>query len=264
MILTLFKNNIIFYLKTSELMVKFYMDDKTKNNKEKTTKSEHSQYIETQLNMVAEVISNTIKHITSIEIKGLTKILENTIEKLSKNADLLPLVKDTVENTVKFLTTDQVNKIIKSVENMPEEEIKNLVYDMLSLQYKFLESTYNGFLSFVINKMSEHEDDPQPSEYVQKQDDTHPVEPNRSIRDEITHLASLFGLSNDEDTASKTKSEEKHSGFNKDTPLQTNHSDDVKMKPSEIYFESKKDKRKEFEQALESDTIINHEIDDRK
>jgi hypothetical protein len=222
-----------------------------------TSKNEHSQYIETQLNMIAEVISNAIKHITSIEIKGLTKVLEETIEKLSKNADLLPIMKETVENTVKFLTTDQVNKFIGSIENMPEEEIKKLVYDIINVQYKFLESTYNGFLNFVINKMDSNEDDPQPSEYAPKSNEN-PSNINKSIRDEIKHLTSLIGLNNTEKAKTEKNKKQglKKSVIDKEKPQETK-SDEAKMKPSEIYFESKKDKKEELENSVEDNHTNN-------
>ncbi len=227
----------------------------TAQNDGNTSKSEHSQYIETQLNMIAEVISNAIKHITSIEIKGLTKVLEDTIEKLSKNADLLPIMKETVENTVKFLTTEQVNKFIGSIENMPEEEIKKLVYDIINVQYKFLESTYNGFLSFVMNKMDSNEDEPQPSEYAPKSNENS-SSINRSIRDEITHLTSLIGLNNTEKTKTETNKKQGHkkSVINKEKS-QESKSDEGKMKPSEIYFESKKAKKEELEKSVKDNHI---------
>lgn len=126
------------------------------NNKEKNKKHKETidKYVESQLSVVSKIISNAIKYSSSAEVKSFIDFIEKNIDDMgSYDSELPPTIKETIQNIIKFLTTNQYKKLIKYIEEKPVKELEKVIYDFLNLEYKMLENTYNGFLSFIIDKV---------------------------------------------------------------------------------------------------------------
>ncbi len=116
--------------------------------------SRDKEYIDTQLSMISKILGNAIRHVSSIEVKNLVEYTEKMINNMGEGSTELPdAIKETTRKVVKFLTTDQMKQLIKFVESKSDSELEKVVNDLLNLNYKILEGTYNGFLEFVMNNM---------------------------------------------------------------------------------------------------------------
>jgi hypothetical protein len=128
-------------------------EEKLKQPAISTSQSTSKQYIQSQLEIITKIITNAIKQVATKEAKSIVTYVEERIKEMDNNdTETLPIIKNTIRNTLKFLTTDQIKRLIFFIENKSNAEIEKAVYDLLNLNYSILETTYNSFLEFVVNR----------------------------------------------------------------------------------------------------------------
>jgi hypothetical protein len=114
-----------------------------------------SEYIDTQLSMISKVISNTIRYFTSQEVKNNIDSFEYFINEMGlENDKLTPAIKETIQNIIKFLTTEQIKRLISYIESKPDEDLEKTIREFMTYNYRVMKRTYNGFLEFMVTKMS--------------------------------------------------------------------------------------------------------------